>query len=268
MTHDSRSLRWKSPTMVGSAVETIVWSSAARNMPSISAGHDHDDLPVAEGGLGGDRLGRCCWGGACRAHALFSIWAGGAVWGMVLSGGRCCLGGRGCLDGCCRLCGLGRLQRQREQIALQLPEQSVQVAAIGGRPGREHRVEQCAAGGPHRGQSGPPAVGDADAARAAIARVGLALDQAELLEVADVAAHGREVQVDDGGELGQPQPAPLVQGGEDDDAALVQVVELVGPVGAVRRRSTSRSWPASIGRRPACSGCAGCARAGRSVRHR
>ena len=36
MTHDSRSLRWKSPTMVGSAVETIVWSRAARNMPSIS----------------------------------------------------------------------------------------------------------------------------------------------------------------------------------------------------------------------------------------
>jgi hypothetical protein len=36
-THD----RWfsppRSPTMVGRAVETIVWSSAARNMPSISA---------------------------------------------------------------------------------------------------------------------------------------------------------------------------------------------------------------------------------------
>src|SRR3989442_983612 len=33
--------RWlrppRSPTIVGSAVETIVWSSAARNMPSISA---------------------------------------------------------------------------------------------------------------------------------------------------------------------------------------------------------------------------------------
>ena len=36
-THD----RWlsppSSPTIVGRAVETIVWSSAARNMPSISA---------------------------------------------------------------------------------------------------------------------------------------------------------------------------------------------------------------------------------------
>src|SRR5580704_11155667 len=36
MTHDSRLLWWKSPTMVGSAVDTIVWSSEARNMPIIS----------------------------------------------------------------------------------------------------------------------------------------------------------------------------------------------------------------------------------------
>ena len=36
MTHDSRLLWWKSPTMVGSAVDTIVWSSAARNIPIIS----------------------------------------------------------------------------------------------------------------------------------------------------------------------------------------------------------------------------------------
>jgi hypothetical protein len=35
ITQDSRLLRWKSPTIVGSAVDTIVWSSEARNMPSI-----------------------------------------------------------------------------------------------------------------------------------------------------------------------------------------------------------------------------------------
>src|SRR5580704_13527116 len=36
MTQDSRLLRWKSPTMVGRAVATMVWSSAARNMPIMS----------------------------------------------------------------------------------------------------------------------------------------------------------------------------------------------------------------------------------------
>ena len=36
-THDRCSRPPRSPTIVGSAVETIVWSSAARNMPSISA---------------------------------------------------------------------------------------------------------------------------------------------------------------------------------------------------------------------------------------
>src|ERR1700722_217687 len=36
MTHDSRLLWWKSPTIVGRAVDTMVWSSEARNIPIIS----------------------------------------------------------------------------------------------------------------------------------------------------------------------------------------------------------------------------------------
>src|SRR6184192_3879874 len=52
--------RWlrppRSPTIVGSAVETIVWSSAARNMPSINAAKTvHSALPVRRpcSGMGG-----------------------------------------------------------------------------------------------------------------------------------------------------------------------------------------------------------------------
>src|ERR1039458_1729900 len=36
-THDRWLSPWRSPAMVGNAVDTIVWSSAARNMPSMSA---------------------------------------------------------------------------------------------------------------------------------------------------------------------------------------------------------------------------------------
>ena len=84
MTHDSRLLWRKSPTMVGSAVDTIVWSSAARNIPIISP-----DMitkicrcvkPSLAGGLAvavAEALMSACCPWASRPPARLYPWGGG-----------------------------------------------------------------------------------------------------------------------------------------------------------------------------------------------
>ena len=58
----------RSPTMVGSAVATMVWSSAARNTASISATKMTATLLVA-GRPPAAPLGRSCAGVACCRNA-------------------------------------------------------------------------------------------------------------------------------------------------------------------------------------------------------
>ena len=61
----------RSSAIVRIAVETIVWSSAARNMPDISPARIDDDLPVGEGRrcVLRDRAGASA-GGRCGGHAI------------------------------------------------------------------------------------------------------------------------------------------------------------------------------------------------------
>src|SRR4029453_17195372 len=55
-THERCSRPPRSPTIVGSAVDTIVWSSAARNMPRPSAANTGTNAPPVRGACSADPL--------------------------------------------------------------------------------------------------------------------------------------------------------------------------------------------------------------------
>ena len=79
--------------MVRIAVETTVWSSAARNMPSISPDEDREDLAVVNAPLASGAAPRA---GALRSAAVVRVdWLIGSLSGRSVGPGRVgCRAGR------------------------------------------------------------------------------------------------------------------------------------------------------------------------------
>ena len=159
-----RSKPCRSSAMVRIAVETMVWSSAARNMPSIRPDEDREDLAVGEDAAGVRRGGRR---------------AGVPAFGRAGAGGlahRISLGGR--WGGA----GVGHAGQGGGEVVEEAAEQGGEGGEVGGVPVGGDPLEVALPLAAQRLQRGVAGVGDDEPAGPAVGLVGHPAHQALLDE--------------------------------------------------------------------------------------
>ncbi len=158
--------------MVGSAVATMVWSRAARAMPSMRAP---------------------------RITRIRAVLGGGGF----LGAGRLLDGTF--IDSSGRRLRHGRSSRSRFEIVGEPAEKIGQGGQVVVVPTLQELVEPGPAGPPHPIERPPSGRGEADPRGPAILRVGLTDDHLFALELLDLAGHRRGVDPEQLGQVGDPE---------------------------------------------------------------